>query len=587
MYKKRVYFEGAKRSTNRHISKKRNKNWLYASSALLIIASSFAPATSTFATTAPAATVAENGTATATVDSAPVTSSSSQVTKSSETTANATSSSTKISETTANTASSSTKISETTTNTASSSTKSSTVSSEKTSATSTEIAGNSTAVRDTGSISVPSQTTLDGNTSSSFSFLNGLTLTGNGVTLDPNNMPSNTPGGWVLFITITDDSDGSQIYSWNVGQSDGEPLSSFHFPGQFGRYGVGPSRDYTVKYSWYYGGSTGSTAVQHVHLAAGHVLLESNSPLEFAYGDNGVTFDQPTDPVRSGYTFAGWYSDSSLTQKFDFKTPITALQTTIYSKFVADNIKQYTITYDTQGGTSINSDTVNEGTVFKEPTETVSKSGYSFAGWYTDPAGTQLYSFSTPATSNVTLYAKWTPINVAPPTTDNKPIISGKTAIINVGDTWKVMDNLESAYDYEDGYITSNVKMVSNDVNTSKAGIYHVTYSVTDSAGNTTEETFEIKVYDVNGTVSGKTTTPTQPSSKNPVVPAPIINHPNTDSDKKITVKKIAPVIPIAVSSAKTLPKTGEKDATLETVAGTLLLAGLVTYTFLRKRKTI
>lgn len=41
---------------------------------------------------------------------------------------------------------------------------------------------------------------------------------------------------------------------------------------------------------------------------------------------------KPQDPVWEGYEFLGWYSDSQLTQKFDFATPIEK-DTTIYAKW--------------------------------------------------------------------------------------------------------------------------------------------------------------------------------------------------------------------------------------------------------------
>ena len=43
-----------------------------------------------------------------------------------------------------------------------------------------------------------------------------------------------------------------------------------------------------------------------------------------------------TTPKRSGYTFAGWYTDAELTNKFDFNSGITGV-TQLYAKWVKEN----------------------------------------------------------------------------------------------------------------------------------------------------------------------------------------------------------------------------------------------------------
>ena len=52
---------------------------------------------------------------------------------------------------------------------------------------------------------------------------------------------------------------------------------------------------------------------------------------------------------------------------------------------------------------------------------------------------------------------------------------------LKVGDTFDPLKNV-TASDFEDGPITlTQENIIQNDVDTSKAGIYHVTYKVTDS----------------------------------------------------------------------------------------------------------
>ena len=71
-----------------------------------------------------------------------------------------------------------------------------------------------------------------------------------------------------------------------------------------------------------------------------------------------------------------------------------------------DEKATYTVTFESNGGTTVTQKTVtSEGTISApaEPT----KFGYAFDDWYSDSALTIVYDFDDPITSNITLYAKW------------------------------------------------------------------------------------------------------------------------------------------------------------------------------------
>jgi uncharacterized repeat protein (TIGR02543 family) len=127
------------------------------------------------------------------------------------------------------------------------------------------------------------------------------------------------------------------------------------------------------------------------------------SPLNALYGS---LITAPTAPTKTGYTFDGWYSDQALTQVYTFNTMPTDL--TLYAKW---NPAPFTISFEENGGSVVNSITQNYLTIVNEPNNPV-KSGYTFGGWYTDDGSfEQAFTFSSMPASNTTLYAKWTPIS--------------------------------------------------------------------------------------------------------------------------------------------------------------------------------
>ena len=66
----------------------------------------------------------------------------------------------------------------------------------------------------------------------------------------------------------------------------------------------------------------------------------------------------------------------------------------------------YTIEYDTKGGTSIPSQTVEEGHL-PALTHSPKKDACTFLGWYLDEEGTRKFDDKEPIRENMTLYAKW------------------------------------------------------------------------------------------------------------------------------------------------------------------------------------
>lgn len=71
-----------------------------------------------------------------------------------------------------------------------------------------------------------------------------------------------------------------------------------------------------------------------------------------------------------------------------------------------NNDKIWTVTFVSNGGTDIEPVNVKNSETIKLPSEPT-KADATFIGWYTDEELTQEFDPSTPITSNITLYAKW------------------------------------------------------------------------------------------------------------------------------------------------------------------------------------
>ena len=108
-----------------------------------------------------------------------------------------------------------------------------------------------------------------------------------------------------------------------------------------------------------------------------------------------------TIPEVEGYTFDDWYAEDNT--KFDFTQPIKS-NTTVYAKWTAND---YEVSFVTEHGKAPTSQNVPYNKTAKDP-GTLTAEGYTFIGWYADEAHKTKFDFSTPITSNTTVYAKWT-----------------------------------------------------------------------------------------------------------------------------------------------------------------------------------
>ena len=106
------------------------------------------------------------------------------------------------------------------------------------------------------------------------------------------------------------------------------------------------------------------------------------------------------------------------------------------------------------------------------------------------------------------------------------PTISASDKTLTVGDEFDPLKDV-TAKDKEDGDIALTIdNVIKNDVNTSKAGVYEVTYKVTDSQGASTVKTIKVtvKVKDI-PVVPGELDKPNKPDDTNkPIIPNTSVN---------------------------------------------------------------
>ena len=109
--------------------------------------------------------------------------------------------------------------------------------------------------------------------------------------------------------------------------------------------------------------------------------------------------------AENGYTVSG---AQTVTNEADSAT-ITAVYAATGSKSSGGSgrTKRYTVSFNTNGGNKITSQTVAKDNSVKEPTAPI-KENFEFAGWYTDKELTTKYDFTEKVTKSFTLYAKWT-----------------------------------------------------------------------------------------------------------------------------------------------------------------------------------
>lgn len=220
-------------------------------------------------------------------------------------------------------------------------------------------------------------------------------------------------GNGISVLSITPDEGTYYTYVFTVDGKEidrqivknGDTLLEPEVPAQDGKVFTG--WDQTVPFG-VIAGLTGDnrTITVAAQFAEGYpVYFKDNSGRIIATktGKTGdiITFEDVNFPVGADEAITGWYTDAAHTQKVESVT-IETSDITLYAKVE----KGYWLTFESNGGSYVAPAFYANGTPAAAPDEPA-KSGYTFAGWFTDKELTQTADFSS-ITATTTLYAKWT-----------------------------------------------------------------------------------------------------------------------------------------------------------------------------------
>ena len=111
------------------------------------------------------------------------------------------------------------------------------------------------------------------------------------------------------------------------------------------------------------------------------------------------------NPIKEHNTFDDWYTDDTYETKYDFENDKIVEDTVIYAKY---NLNKYTVTFDTNGGSEVQSQEIEYGSKASRPEEIPELFNHEFDDWYTDDTYETKFDFTNNSIlGNTTIYAKY------------------------------------------------------------------------------------------------------------------------------------------------------------------------------------
>ena len=264
-----------------------------------------------------------------------------------------------------------------------------------------------------GSFALPT-----GPTRSGYSFAGWFAASAGGLALTSPHSPSGT-GDLNLYAHWTANSyvvqydsqggasvgDGSYIFGQGFSVAGATTRSGYNFVNWFDALSGGTSFSGTV-----IPGSPGDISLYaHWTAKSYNVTFDSQggSAVSSSTYSTGGSVALPSNPTRSGYSFAGWFAAASggaaLSTPY---SPTGVGDITLYAHWTAGN---YIVHFDSASGSAVADRAYRTGGTVSLPSAPT-RLGYSFAGWFAASSGGAALAspYSPSGSGDITLYAHWT-----------------------------------------------------------------------------------------------------------------------------------------------------------------------------------
>ena len=202
----------------------------------------------------------------------------------------------------------------------------------------------------------------------------------------------------------------------------------------------------------------------------GDSLDVSGMEIKADYSDGSSKTIPVTTAMVSGFDSSAAAASQTLTITYEGKT------TTYNVSISAVTPTTFTVTFNTNGGSAVASQTVADGSKAVKPDTDPTKEGCTFDGWYQDAKFTAAFDFNTAITADTTIYAKWTESTA--PGTIYYTVVSGANGTWTEGDivvTVKRSEDDEHCIDYFTGVKIDDKDLVNGTDYTAVAGSTVVT----------------------------------------------------------------------------------------------------------------